>query len=154
MLETKQELLIFFDNRKITSWFNNTGTPTDAWYSGIHVKGWDNGYTSWELCSYSSTGTANDSYDLYFRSGNNTTWGSWKTVITSGNIGSQSVNYANSAGSVAWGNVTGKPSTFTPSSHTHNYIVSLGDKNAADLSSTYPKGLSTNAISNINKYEI
>lgn len=29
-------------------------------------------------------------------------------------------NYANSAGSVAWMNVTGKPSTFTPSSHTHS----------------------------------
>ena len=39
--------------------------------------------------------------------------------IDAGNIGSQSVNYADSAGSVAWDNVTGKPSTFTPSSHTH-----------------------------------
>ena len=41
-------------------------------------------------------------------------------LVHSGNIGSQNVNYANSAGSVAWGNVTGKPSTFTPSSHTHD----------------------------------
>ena len=32
---------------------------------------------------------------------------------------STSVDYANSAGSVAWGNVTGKPSTYTPASHTH-----------------------------------
>ena len=31
----------------------------------------------------------------------------------SGNIGSQNVNYANSAGSVAWGNVTDKPITIT-----------------------------------------
>lgn len=29
-------------------------------------------------------------------------------------------DYANSAGSVAWGNVSGKPSTFTPSAHTHD----------------------------------
>ena len=29
-------------------------------------------------------------------------------------------DYANSAGSVAWGNVSGKPSTFTPASHTHD----------------------------------
>lgn len=48
------------------------------------------------------------------------------TIITSATIGSQSVNYANSAGSatsagsVAWGNVSGKPSTFTPASHTHD----------------------------------
>ena len=30
------------------------------------------------------------------------------------------VAYANSAGTVAWGNVSGKPSTFSPSSHTHD----------------------------------
>lgn len=40
-------------------------------------------------------------------------------LIHAGNIGSQSVNYATSAGSVAWGNVSGKPSSFTPSAHTH-----------------------------------
>lgn len=33
-------------------------------------------------------------------------------------------DYASSAGAVAWGNVTGKPSTFTPSTHTHNYAGS------------------------------
>jgi hypothetical protein len=40
---------------------------------------------------------------------------------------SGTASYANSAGSansVAWGNVTGKPSTFAPSSHTHNYAGS------------------------------
>lgn len=36
-------------------------------------------------------------------------------------------NYANSAGSVAWNNVTGKPSTFTPSQHTHTW-TSITDK--------------------------
>ena len=36
-------------------------------------------------------------------------WTNWKTVIDSGNIGSQSVSYASSAGSVAWSNVTSKP---------------------------------------------
>lgn len=45
------------------------------------------------------------------------------TIITSATIGSQSVKYATSAGSagsVAWGNVSGKPSSYTPSSHTHD----------------------------------
>ncbi len=52
--------------------------------------------------------------------------------ITPANIGlgnvnntadaNKSVNYAKSAGSVAWGDVTGKPSTFPPSSHAHDYI--------------------------------
>ena len=33
---------------------------------------------------------------------------------------------AGSANSVAWGNVTGKPSTFTPESHTHSYLPLSG----------------------------
>ena len=49
------------------------------------------------------------------------------SVIHSGNIGSQNVKYANSAGSVAWGNVTGKPSTYTPASHTHTSLKSDTD---------------------------
>lgn len=39
-------------------------------------------------------------------------------------------NYANSAGGVAWGNVSGKPSTFAPSSHTHNYLAIYGSRPA------------------------
>ena len=48
--------------------------------------------------------------------------GTWRvndnTIIHSGNIGSQNVNYANSAGSansVAWGNVSGRPSSLPAS---------------------------------------
>lgn len=49
--------------------------------------------------------------------------GQSQEIITSNTIGSQSVNYAKSAGSansVSWGNVSGKPSTFSPSSHIHD----------------------------------
>ena len=45
-----------------------------------------------------------------------TAWVTSKGYITS----SGSCHYANSAGAVAWDNVSGKPSTFTPSSHTHD----------------------------------
>lgn len=38
---------------------------------------------------------------------------------------------AATASSVAWGNVTGKPSTFTPASHTHNYAGSSSAGGAA-----------------------
>jgi hypothetical protein len=40
-----------------------------------------------------------------------------------------SAGYADSAGSVAWSNVSGKPSTFAPSSHNHDgsYIKRSGD---------------------------
>lgn len=42
--------------------------------------------------------------------------------LEAGDYNIPNANYANSAGSadaVAWGNVSGKPSTFTPSTHTH-----------------------------------
>lgn len=45
------------------------------------------------------------------------------TAINTSNIGLQSVNYANSAGNanaVAWEKVSGKPATYTPTSHTHD----------------------------------
>lgn len=48
--------------------------------------------------------------------------GAWKTTDWE----KISAGYADSAGSVAWGNVTGKPSTFTPSSHTHSYLPLSG----------------------------
>lgn len=58
--------------------------------------------------------SGNDSISehLYYRSHRNTStggWGKWNTIIDSSNIGSQSVSHANTAGSVAWGNVTGRP---------------------------------------------
>ena len=72
--------------------------------------------------------------------------------ITTADISSQSVKYATTAGSanaVAWGNVSGKPSTYAPSSHTHDdryYTESemntkLNTKAASDvvtISSTQP----------------
>lgn len=49
-----------------------------------------------------------------------------KTAITTSNIGKQSVKYAESAGAVAWGNVSGKPSAYTPTSHTHGWDAITG----------------------------
>lgn len=67
--------------------------------------------------------------------------GAWGTLgkgdVGLGNVdntadSAKSVKYANSAGAVAWGNVTGKPSTYTPSSHTHNYAGSYKAGGPAD----------------------
>lgn len=45
-----------------------------------------------------------------------------------GNIATASLaSVATVANSVAWGNVTGKPSSFTPSSHNHTYLSGWGD---------------------------
>lgn len=49
--------------------------------------------------------------------------GSWKSTDWE----KISAGYADSAGSIAWDNVTGKPTSFTPSSHTHSWD-SITDK--------------------------
>jgi hypothetical protein len=73
-----------YPNRYITAWFNSTGTPDNSWHSGLTVRGWTGGYAAWQICSYSSTDTANN-YSLYLRNGINDTWGSWKTILDSSN---------------------------------------------------------------------
>jgi hypothetical protein len=45
----------------------------------------------------------------WFRRQTGDVWSTWREFIHSGNIASQSVSYAASAGSVAWGNVSSKP---------------------------------------------
>lgn len=55
---------------------------------------------------------------LYYRSHRDTStggWGQWNTIIDSSNIGSQSVSHANTADSVAWTNVSGRPSSMPAS---------------------------------------
>jgi hypothetical protein len=48
-------------------------------------------------------------------------------VIHSNNISSQSVNYAASAGSVAWGNVSGRPTTVSSFTNDSGYITTSGN---------------------------
>lgn len=72
------------------------GSPSSDTYSYlIGLRGWSDssGGNSHEL-AFNNTG-------LYYRTGATTSWGSWQRVITSSNIGSQSVNYATSAGSAS-----------------------------------------------------
>lgn len=63
---------------------------------------------------------------LYFRYKCKGNWYDWKTVIDSSNIGSQSVNYANSAGSVAWSNVSGRPTKVSQFANDSAYITASG----------------------------
>lgn len=46
----------------------------------------------------------------------------------------KSVKYAGSAGAVEWGNVSGKPSEFPPSTHTHDYIPLSGGTITGNIS--------------------
>lgn len=49
--------------------------------------------------------------------------GTFNYLITSANIGSQSVNYASSAGSVAWSNVSGRPTNVSQFTNNSGYIT-------------------------------
>nr|DAQ63198.1 MAG TPA: hypothetical protein [Caudoviricetes sp.] len=85
---------------------NVTNRPNrNSW---VQVMNWGSGdsYYGFLLANeYSANG------HMYFRQKIAGSWKDWKTIIDSSNIGSQSVNYAASAGSVAWTNVSGRPST-------------------------------------------
>lgn len=48
------------------------------------------------------------------------------TISAQGFTGNVTGNCSGSAGSVAWANVTGKPSTYPPESHTHSYLPLAG----------------------------
>lgn len=84
--------------------FTNNMMPTSDYWGGIHVHGWSTDYSSWELVGYNGNGGV-PTYGLYFRTGILSTWNSWKRVAF--------------ADELTWNAIGGKPSTFTPSSHTH-----------------------------------
>jgi hypothetical protein len=81
------------------------------------------GYDLWLGGSYNGGGNA---FYLRTRNGDAGTFNAWREIITSGNIASQSVSYADesgysaSSGSVEWTSVQNKPATFTPSAHNHD----------------------------------
>ena len=106
-----------YDDYRVSWEFTNQMPHDSNWLSVMTMQGWHDGYAAWQIQG-PATSAAQENW--YLRSGINTSWNEARTIIHSGNIGSQSVNYAGSAGSVAWGNVSGKPSTFSPSAHTHD----------------------------------
>lgn len=69
----------------------------------------------------STTETYGDSYPIYAQ------WYGQDVFLKCDNyaVWTDRASVSNSANAVAWGNVTGKPSTFTPSSHIHGVIKNL-----------------------------
>lgn len=104
--------------------------PTEDWYYHIIMNHANSGgyYGDIALCFHSN--------DLRYRRVTNGSDNGWVKVIDSANIGSQSVNYANSAGSVAWSNVSGRPTSLpanggnaaTVNGHSVNADVPSGAK--------------------------
>lgn len=85
-----------------------------GWYNVIQLVHRNGAYDGPSYIGQIALGMTTNTNDMFFR-GKRTD--SWKTVIHSGNIGSQSVAYASKAGSVAWDNVTGKPTIPNPANY-------------------------------------
>lgn len=61
----------------IATIFSQSSMPSTNWWSGIQVRGWGEGYTTWSLVGPSSTNNTNNR--LYYRDGLGSSWAtSWK----------------------------------------------------------------------------
>lgn len=100
--------------------YNYSGSGTDSWGQAPRLS------FHWSGRIAAQIGLASNGY-LYTAPSTGTTF--YKLVYESGTWG---INITGSAGSVAWANVTGKPSTFTPSSHTHTIANVSGLQTALD----------------------
>lgn len=108
-------------NNGITFAYVDHNAPTTGTIVAMNARD-VSGYCLQLQGSYSSN-------NLFFRNrnGDNNTWNPWREVVHSGNIGSQSVNYANSAGSVEWSNVSGRPTNVSSFTNDSGYITSSGN---------------------------
>ena len=103
------------------AWGNITGKPS-TYPPSAHT------HTKSQISDFPSSLPASDVY-AWAKAKSKPSYS--KSEIGLGNVdntadSAKSVKYATSAGSansVAWGSVTGKPSTFTPSSHTHSQYL-------------------------------
>lgn len=124
-------------------WLTRTGFPADSIIVNVSGMKWtmyvnktvsQYGRIQFEILSEGSINNVLSNAVLY----NSSTPESTKPTATVTSCDNSIVNYANSAGAVAWGNVTGKPSTFTPSSHNHDdryYTETEINNKLGDLSS-------------------
>lgn len=135
-------------------WLTRTGFPADSIIVNVSGMKWtmyvnktvsQYGRIQFEILSEGSINDVLSNAVLY----NSSTPESTKPTATVTSFDNSIVNYANSAGAVAWGNVTGKPSTFTPSSHTHDdryYTESEINTKLGDLSSLSSYGSDVTSI--------
>lgn len=115
-------------------------TNADTYSYVLGLRGWidSSGGDSHELAF-------NNVLGILTRNGG-TTWNAWRRILDSSNYteytvtksgsgasGTWGINVSGSAGSVAWGNVTGKPSSFTPAYHTHPYLPLSGGKMTGNI---------------------
>lgn len=120
-------------------------TSANAYSYVLGLRGWkdSSGGDSHELAFNGNLG-------ILTRSGA-TTWNAWRRILDSSNYteytvtksgsgasGTWGINVTGSAGSVAWGNISGKPSSFNPASHTHSYLPLAGGTMSGTSFITWP----------------
>jgi hypothetical protein len=88
---------------------------------------------------------------MWLRQKNTSGWAEWKAIPMgdgTGASGTWGINITGSAGSVAWDNISGKPSSFTPSSHSHDYIDAKANYSftGSNLPNTFNLGVSAGFV--------
>lgn len=123
----------------------------DSSYGAVAAMATKNGYWTMGNLGGDESLIFNYSTDAKYNAGKNETSQVYLpaqagTIITSATIGSQSVNYANSAGtanvanSVDWSKVQNKPSSYAPASHTHDDRYYTESEVNTKLANYQPKG--------------
>lgn len=116
-----------------------TGTAGHQWYGFMLGLGSDYGTATGTSGNYASqlyyarAGQGGDQY-LYARDMEGGTWGSWRKLYA---------GYADSAGSVAWTNVSGRPTALSSFSNDVGYITSSASISGNAASATYADRLQT-----------
>jgi hypothetical protein len=68
----------------VYAWYNNTGTPTADWWSGITVRAGSaaEGYSTYQLCGY--VGKSSSNYNPRWRTSNPSanSWNAWRILAT------------------------------------------------------------------------
>jgi hypothetical protein len=110
---------------------NENGSGANLAYSPtLHMSASD---TMWQLQgTYGTSGNGT----LYFRQGYSGSWGNWLTMISSANIGSQSVSYATSSGSAS----TATSASYLTGGDSSAYMILL-NANTGDLNTYNTAGL-------------
>lgn len=83
-ISNSERLPDFFPNYEVYAWYNNAGTPTADWWSGITVRGGsaDEGYSTYQLCGY--VGKSRSNYNPRWRTSNPSanSWNAWRILAT------------------------------------------------------------------------
>jgi hypothetical protein len=116
----------------------SSGGPSGTWWFQLNMRH-QNSSNLWG--TQLAFGWEDNANRLLQRNVTGGTWSSWVEYINSNNIGSQSVSYASTAGSansVAWGNVSGRPSALSQFSNDSGYITSSGNAASSNVA-TYAR---------------